>query len=195
MPGIRSNRTMWRAIKSLVFCLGLVLALVAVSFVSKPSIGSVDPWPAVRETSGQVDVLAMGSSRTYCTVMPMEMWRESGVTALDVTSGTQPMSLTYEYLRQSLTQQHPKVVLLELYMMGRADSFTLQRAHTNLDYMPMGVPRAAGILESTPPSEWLELFVPLVTSLNFDAPRLQWTDPSARALGQQYSNLSLYVKN
>jgi hypothetical protein len=29
------------------------------------------------------------------------------------------------------------------------------------------------------------------TSLNFDAPPLQWTDPAARALGQQYTNLSL----
>ena len=29
------------------------------------------------------------------------------------------------------------------------------------------------------------------TSLNFDAPALQWTDPAARALGQQYTNLSL----
>jgi hypothetical protein len=29
------------------------------------------------------------------------------------------------------------------------------------------------------------------TSLNFDAPALQWTDPAARALGQQYTNVSL----
>ena len=28
-------------------------------------------------------------------------------------------------------------------------------------------------------------------SLNLDAPQLQWTDPSARALGQQYTNVSL----
>jgi hypothetical protein len=28
-------------------------------------------------------------------------------------------------------------------------------------------------------------------SLNFDAPSLQWTDPAARALGQQYTNVSL----
>ena len=33
-------------------------------------------------------------------------------------------------------------------------------------------------------------FIRRSTSLNFDAPRLQWTDPSARALGQQYTNLS-----
>ena len=29
------------------------------------------------------------------------------------------------------------------------------------------------------------------TSLNFDTPQLQWTDPAARALGQQYRNVSL----
>ncbi|MEP6732496.1 MAG: carboxypeptidase-like regulatory domain-containing protein [bacterium] len=34
-------------------------------------------------------------------------------------------------------------------------------------------------------------FIRRSTSLNLDSPKLQWTDPTARALGQQYSNLSL----
>ena len=34
-------------------------------------------------------------------------------------------------------------------------------------------------------------FIRRSNSLNFDAPALQWTDPAARALGQQYTNLSL----
>lgn len=34
-------------------------------------------------------------------------------------------------------------------------------------------------------------FIRRATSLNLDAPSLQWTDPAARALGQQYTNVSL----
>src|SRR5262245_15282089 len=34
-------------------------------------------------------------------------------------------------------------------------------------------------------------FIGRSTSLNFDAPQLQWTDPAARSLGQQYTNVSL----
>jgi hypothetical protein len=34
-------------------------------------------------------------------------------------------------------------------------------------------------------------FIRRSSSLNFDAPTLQWTDPTARALGQQYTNVSL----
>ena len=34
-------------------------------------------------------------------------------------------------------------------------------------------------------------FIRRSMSLNLDAPQLQWTDPSARALGQQYTNVSL----
>src|SRR6476620_2350123 len=34
-------------------------------------------------------------------------------------------------------------------------------------------------------------YVMRTMSLNVDAPQLQWTDPAARSLGQQYSNLSL----
>src|SRR6185436_17264452 len=34
-------------------------------------------------------------------------------------------------------------------------------------------------------------FVSRNMSMNVDAPRLQWTDPAARSLGQQYTNLSM----
>src|SRR5262249_57096011 len=34
-------------------------------------------------------------------------------------------------------------------------------------------------------------FIVRSSSLNFDAPQMQWTDPAARALGQQYTNVSL----
>jgi hypothetical protein len=34
-------------------------------------------------------------------------------------------------------------------------------------------------------------YITRTMSLNVDAPQLQWTDPAARSLGQQYSNLSL----
>src|SRR6185295_20277721 len=34
-------------------------------------------------------------------------------------------------------------------------------------------------------------FITRTSSLAFDAPQLQWTDAAGRALGQQYSNMSL----
>ena len=34
-------------------------------------------------------------------------------------------------------------------------------------------------------------FITRGMSLNLDAPQTQWTDPAARALGQQYTNVSL----
>jgi hypothetical protein len=34
-------------------------------------------------------------------------------------------------------------------------------------------------------------YINRTTSLNFDSPRMQWTDPAARSLGQQYQNVSV----
>ena len=155
------RRTVWRLAKTVVFCVAIVAALSALAFVVTPSRGTTDPWPAVVATRNEADVLALGSSRTFCAIMPMEMWRDAGVTVLDVTGPVQPFSVTRAYLQQTFAYQRPKVVLLELYMMGRQDPFDMTRVHSNLDSMPGGVLRTETILQSVRPTGWFEALVPL----------------------------------
>ena len=145
---------------SAAFCLGLIGMLCAVSVVLTPTQGIVNPWPAVRRYAHQADVLALGSSHTHCTVLPMELWRETGVTALDVTSGGQVIPVTLSYLEESLKHQNPRVVLLEVHMVG-ATYRDIASAHNNLDYMPAGLPRVRGITRSVDASNWPEFFLPL----------------------------------
>ena len=120
-----------------------------------------DGWPAVAATRDQADVALLGTSRTYCDVMPMEMWRTRGVTALDVTGPIQTMPITLGYLQQVLASQHPKVVMVDLYMIGLHDSMTVQTEHTNLDVMPFGLPKMRAIVATAKPGNWFELAVPL----------------------------------
>lgn len=147
--------------RSALFCMLLVAMLVVLDFVMTPTVWTLNGWASSREVKGEVDVVALGSSRSYCTIQPMEMWRESGVTALDVTSAIQIIPVTTDYLEQVLTTQHPKLVMVELYMVGKRSTFDLYAAHKSLDYMPRGIPKLKGILTGAAPGHWYDLVVPL----------------------------------
>jgi hypothetical protein len=160
---MRSTTTIKRLVASALFCVGLVAMITALDYVLTPFRGTTDPWPAVAATRGEADVIALGSSRTQCAILPMEMWRAQGITALDVAGQVQPYSVTTAYLEQVLTEQRPKVVMLDLYMCGKETPFSLVRAHTSLDRMPAGIPRTMAILGSIDATGWFEAFVPLQT--------------------------------
>lgn len=153
----RINRTL----KTLVFCSLLLVMLWSLDFVMKPASGTVNPWPAERATRGEIDVIAAGSSRTYCTIMPMELWRESGITALDLTAAVQPVSVTLGYLRRVFVTQKPDVVMVELYMFGQEASFDLIEAHNSIDHMPADPNRIMTTLRSVEPTAWVDVLVPL----------------------------------
>ena len=150
-----------RLLKSLVFCAVLVLMLSALNFVMERAWGTGDGWADVAETRGQVDVFAIGSSLTYCTISPMEMWRTRGITALDLTGESQRMPLTRAYLEQAISDNNPKVVLVDVGILGKQAGLLPAAAHDNLDPMPWGLPRARAILATMSPAHWEELFFPL----------------------------------
>jgi len=157
-----SRQSVSRIGKSVLFCGGLLLILLGVDFIMRPTTAGVLPWASLAQTRNEADVLVMGSSRTHCTVMPMEIWRRAGITAVDVTCGGQPIVTTLAYLKQALTGQKPKVVLVEVSLMGMDLPYKdLPGAHNNFDNMPLGLARTEGILRSVNPTAWPEFFLPL----------------------------------
>jgi hypothetical protein len=150
-----------RLVKSIIFCAVLVLMLGALNFVMERSWGTGDGWADMAQTHGQVDVFAIGSSLTYCSISPMEMWRTRGITALDLTGESQRMPLTRAYLEQAISDNHPKVVLVDVGILGKQAGLLPASAHDNLDPMPWGLPRANAILTTMRPAYWEELFFPL----------------------------------
>ena len=161
MSPVFNRQSLLNVAKSLVFCALLLAMLGAAQVLLTPTPGTVSPWAAVRETRGEADVLVLGSSRAYCSVLPMEMWRDSGITALDVTSGSLGLGPSLQYLKQASESHSPKVVMLEAHMVGRAESFEVIQGHGAFDYMPSGLPRTSAIVGSIPPGDWFELFFPL----------------------------------
>ncbi|NTU72319.1 MAG: hypothetical protein HGB10_10960 [Coriobacteriia bacterium] len=148
--------------RSALFMAGVFAMLWALTWLLTPSNGTIDPWPAVRQLKDQVDVIVLGSSHAHCTVSPLELWRENGITATDVSGGGQVISATLASLKTALRYQKPKVVMLEVHMVGGRTAFEdLPRAHTNLDYIPLGIPRLVSIADSVPATAWPEFVMPL----------------------------------
>jgi lysophospholipase L1-like esterase len=152
------RRAGWTA----VFLAMPLVAVLAVTLVMTTGGGIVDPWAALAATKGEADVLVLGSSAAHSTVMPMEMWRTAGITAIDVTSGGQSIPVTTAYYQQALETQRPKVVMLEIRMVGGQNALKdLRRAHANLDRMPRGTPWLTAVVENVPSGAWGEFLFPI----------------------------------
>lgn len=181
------------AAKSLVFCTVLLALLWLATFIFVPGPGTIQPWAAVSQTQGQADVLVLGSSTAHCTVLPMELWRENGITAIDVTAGALSMPATVAFLQQALTLQKPRVVMLEVHMLGHADAFSLENAHGAFDYMPLGPSWLAGITSSVAPGDWFELLFPMQRYHSRWAELSQWDYSPAKRSGYAFARGALYL--
>ncbi len=63
-----------------------------------------------------LDYICVGSSHAYCTVNPLEVWRENGMKGFVLATQQQPLRASYHYIKEAFKTQSPKVVFLEAYM-------------------------------------------------------------------------------
>lgn len=68
------------------------------------------------EPPESMDLLCYGSSRMYCTMNPLALHHETGLSAYVLATQQQPLAATELYMRESLRSQRPRVLLLEATM-------------------------------------------------------------------------------
>ena len=118
----------------------LVIAMVvsAASSLCSPkrhNYGS-DWGEFLQEEENTIDVLFIGSSLTYCNIIPAIYWNETGLTAWDVTGPELTIPGAYHYLVEALKTQSPKAVFIEISgaLYSRYTGFT----KTVIGQMPWG---------------------------------------------------------
>lgn len=90
------------------------------------------------EPKNTIDVLFMGSSHVYYSIIPMEIWNEYGITSHVIASPSQSDSMTYYLLKSALHYQKPKVVVLEgYYLMSDCHFFDEGKMRDGIDSMPL----------------------------------------------------------
>lgn len=64
-------------------------------------------------TGFPVDVVAFGASKSACSVVPLQLYEQYGISAYNISGSQQPMMASYLILEEYLRWETPKIVLLE----------------------------------------------------------------------------------
>lgn len=85
------------------------------------------------EPADNVDVFIVGSSHVNAGYDPTQLWRDYGISAVNVYSWSQPMWISYHYILEGLKTQSPRVVVLDLngMMYGNSTEQPQQTDQTN----------------------------------------------------------------
>lgn len=105
-----------------VFCLILMLVLGRVYDVLSWKDGSGGYFTSVETFYGLdkdvVDVLFLGSSHCYCSIINSRLWDDYGIAGYSLSISGQDIAASYYWLKEALKTQKPKVVCLEMYYAG-----------------------------------------------------------------------------
>lgn len=73
------------------------------------------------EEKNDLEVVLIGSSNCFCSIDPIVLYKEYGITAYDFCSSSQPLNISVLYLKEAMKTQNPKVVALEVNMLTEQD--------------------------------------------------------------------------
>lgn len=141
----------------------LVIALVlgaATELLSPKRHNYGSDWGEfLQEETDTIDVLFIGSSLTYCNIIPAVIWEESGMTAWDVTGPELTVPGAYHYLVEALKTQSPHTVFIEI-------SAVLYPRHTGfsktaIGQLPWGMNRLEMTMKEGEPENRFGLLFPL----------------------------------
>ena len=85
-----------------VLCASMLFALISKICERKTNHGAwnymakLNEFYSIEEDS--LDYIGVGSSHMYCTINPLEVWKESGVTGFVLATQQQPLAATYHYI-------------------------------------------------------------------------------------------------
>ena len=57
-------------------------------------------------------MLFLGDSEVHRSVIPMQIWKETGITSYDCSSDRQVLSYSFSLLKRAVDRQKPKIVFL-----------------------------------------------------------------------------------
>lgn len=67
------------------------------------------------EPQNSIDVLILGGSQSMGSISCTELYTQTGLTAFSFTTWSQPVWVSYYYMKEAMKTQSPKVVLLDVF--------------------------------------------------------------------------------
>ena len=155
---LRRNRIWLPALTSLLVLALLLGFFTALLTPKQHDYGST--WGHYRqEEKNTVDVLFIGSSITYCDVVPAVFREETGLTAYVMGGMELPFPMEAYYLREALRTQRPGAVFFEVTAAFWKQG--VSHTKTTVGQMPWGTERLKATLTQAEPENRPGLFFPL----------------------------------
>lgn len=118
-----------RIITAMAFLAGLLVLLHFSSKIFMPKNNTKEEGMEYEAANGilaekenTIDVLFLGDSESYSSIIPMQIWNDSGITSYNCSNGGQNLSYAYTLLHRACKGQNPKLVFLEVNEIYRSQS-------------------------------------------------------------------------
>ena len=110
-----------------------------------------------------IDVYFLGTSHVIDGIYPMELWHDYGIVSYNLGNSAETMEATYWTLRLALQKNKPKVAVVDVGYVARAQSISanLPLSHTYLDSVPLSVEKLRAIWSLFPEGSRAEFVFPL----------------------------------
>lgn len=117
------------------FLLLLLAILILFSRIMQPKgnrreDGIQDPVAngILSETPQSIDVLFLGDSESYCAFIPLQLFKDHGITGYVCGTSLQTLGYSFEFLEKTFQNQTPKVVVLETNAIFRDEGLSQEIA-------------------------------------------------------------------
>lgn len=126
------------------FLAGLLAILFLLSLIVNPKdnskeAGMKDPTAVgfLGEPANSIDVLVLGDSESYSSIIPTQLWQQQGITSYVCGSHAQRLCYSEELMKRAFACQSPKVVILETNALYRKISFQYSLRQSLEEFMPI----------------------------------------------------------
>ena len=156
---------MKRVFGVILWCALLALCLFGLERFFRREDGA-QKYSAFFEETQPIDVFFLGTSHVMDAVYPMEIWRDTGVTSYNLGNPSETPEATYWTLRLALETHKPKLVLMDVCYIDRAQAALSNFAlsHVFLDEVPLSGLKLEAIWSMFPAGERAAYVWPLYYS-------------------------------
>lgn len=104
------------------------------------------------ESKTNFDVIFMGTSHMYNSILPMELWKEYGIASYNWGYSNCTPAESYYLLREIVKYTSPKVIVLDLYGLveynsnknGKYQDNRIEQQHVQFDSLPLSLNKIVG---------------------------------------------------
>ncbi|MDO6759752.1 SGNH/GDSL hydrolase family protein [Tamlana sp. 2_MG-2023] len=149
--------------KITVFLIVVTCLLILVSNLFNPKSPRITAF--YEEPENSLDVILLGSSYMANGINPNVLWEHNKITSYNLGAGSQPIWISYFFLKEALKYQTPKVVVLEAYYLHdlknykKYDNYALEATNRrSLDQLNFSLNKIQAIKASVPNEEFWDYF-------------------------------------